>query len=78
MIPTVGCDPLFCSNALSLDEMPLVIYGYVLDLADCSTHGEAVHLLEGLTHEEKSLIFRACPPELQRRLWAMKQEAQAA
>ena len=54
---------------------PELAQAFAEDLANCSTHCEAVHLLEGLTHEEKSLIFQACPPELQRRLWQMKEAA---
>ncbi len=61
-----------------LEDWPELITAFVEDLGRCQSHAAAVALLEGLSHGNKALIFSGCPPALQRRLWALKQEAIAA
>ncbi|NJR69338.1 MAG: hypothetical protein HC771_12250 [Synechococcales cyanobacterium CRU_2_2] len=57
-----------------LAEWPELAAAFAEDLAKCRTHTEALELLAGLDAADKRLIFAACSPQLQRRLWKLKQE----
>lgn len=55
-----------------LSQWPELQRAFAADLAKCPTHADAVELLAGLDDADKRLIFKACSPQLQQKLWALR------